>query len=104
MLRPSIVACMLLACFSAIAAETVFDFSKAKLNLPPEGFRSTVTGSGNPGDWRVVLDQVASGFPAVPGKGPEYVEQSVLAQLSRERVDDRYPLLIFEKEKFGDFV
>ena len=67
----------------------------------PEGFRSTVTGRGKPGDWQVLLDRTVSAFPALPHKGPEYADQSVLAQLSHERIDDHFPLLVFEDEGHG---
>src|SRR5258706_12072585 len=89
---------------AAQATEMVFDWGKFKLHEAPEGFHSTVTGSGKPGDWQVVLDRTVSTFPALPGKGQEYAEQSVLAQLSRERVDNRFPLLMFDGEIFDEFV
>jgi len=101
MLRGLLIA--LLLCGTVAASEKVFDFSRFKLNEPPEGFRSVLTGSGKPGDWRIVLDRVPSGLPALPGRPPAYAEQSVLAQLSRERVDERFPMLLFEGETFDDF-
>jgi len=93
----------LLFCLTASGAEKVLDFGQFKLNEPPEGFRSTVTGRGKPGEWSVVLDRVLSGLPGLPNKGPEYAAQSVLAQLARERIDDHFPLLIFEGETFDNF-
>src|SRR6185436_9293974 len=91
-------------CLTASAAEKVFEFNRFKLNEPPDGFRNTVTGPGKPGDWKIVGDRVLSTFPAIPGKGPEYTEQSVLGQFSQERIDDRFPLLIYDEEVFDDFV
>jgi len=82
----------------------VFDFSQFRLHEQPEGFRSTLTGHGKPGDWQVVLDRAPSAFPSLPNKAPEMVEQSVLGQVSRERIDDRFPVLIYEGEIFDDFV
>src|SRR5437762_14317284 len=86
------------------AAEMLLDFNQARLNEVTEGFRSVLTGKGKPGDWNIVSDVTESALPRIPGKGPEYTEQSVLAQLSAQRVDDRYPLLIYEGEVFDDFV
>ena len=40
------------------AAERKFDFSEVGENHLPPGFRSTVTGQGKPGDWRVIMDDV----------------------------------------------
>jgi len=88
----------------ANAAEIVLDFSQFRLHETPEGFRSVLTGRGKPGDWQVVLDRAPSAFPALPNKAPELVEQSVLGQLSRERVDDRFPMLVYDGEIFDDFV
>src|SRR6266852_3795792 len=84
----------------ARAAEMVFDFSQFRLHEAPEGFRSALTGQGKPGEWQVVLDRAPSAFPALPNKAPELVEQSVLGQLSRERIDERFPMLIYDGEIF----
>src|SRR5437667_2264599 len=91
-------------CLGAKGAEKIFDFSQVRLHETPEDFRSTVTGRGKPGDWQVVLDRTLSAFPALPNKPPEYADQSVLAQLSGERIDERFPLLVYEGEVFDDFV
>src|SRR4051812_12803297 len=93
----------ILLCGTVAASEKVFDFSHFTLNETPGGFQSLLTGSGKPGDWRIVLDRVPSALPPLPGSPPAYAEQSVLAQLSRERVDERFPLLLFEGETFDDF-
>jgi hypothetical protein len=73
---------------SATADEKIFDFSTQKLNEPPEGFRSTLTGFGKAGDWKIILDR----------------EQSVLGQLAQERIETHFPLLVFDGEIFDDFV
>lgn len=103
MLRVLVALIALCLCSTAPAAERIFDFSKFKLHETPEGFRSAITGHGKPGDWQVVLDRTLSNFPRLPNKGPEYAEQSVLAQLSRQRIDDHFALLIFDGEPFDDF-
>ena len=36
------------------AAELKFDFGRMPLGQPPPGFRSTVVGTGKPGDWQVI--------------------------------------------------
>src|SRR5437870_9947110 len=104
MLRAISVLVALMLVWGAHAAEMVFDFSQFRLHEMPEGFRSALTGAGKAGDWQVVLDRAPSAFPSLPNKGPELVEQSVLGQLSRERIDDRFPMLIYEGEIFDDFV
>ena len=51
------------------AAERKFDFSEVRENQTPPGFRSTVTGQGKPGDWRVILDEVPSLLPGADARG-----------------------------------
>jgi hypothetical protein len=51
-----------------------------------------------------VADRTRSALPPIPGQAPEYTETSVLGQLSQQRIDEHYPLLIYEGEVFDDFV
>jgi hypothetical protein len=94
---------LLLASLGAGAAERKFDFSQANVTNLLRGFRSAVTGLGQPGDWQVVQDEVPSAMPSPSGHSPIQARQSVLAQLSRDATDEHFPLLIFEGETFGDF-
>ncbi|MGA2863454.1 MAG: family 16 glycoside hydrolase [Verrucomicrobiota bacterium] len=87
----------------AAAAERKFDFSEVREGQLPPGFRSTVTGQGKAGDWRVVLDDVAPLLPPLHAQAPRVTKQAVLAQLSQDRTDDHYPVLVYEEESFGDF-
>jgi hypothetical protein len=59
-------------------------------------------GAGRLGEWRVIETEVPSMFPALSAKA-EVPKQNVLAQISRDPTDDRYPLLILDGEEFGDF-
>jgi len=86
------------------AAERHFDFSGARLNEPPPGFHSTVSGEGKPGEWKVIEEDNGPS-PAPPGgKPPVTPRHPVLAQLSRDSTDEHFPMLIFEGETFGDFI
>lgn len=84
------------------AAERTFDFSQFHENLTPPGFRSTVTGQGQPGDWRVLHVEPSPATTPSAASAPA-PRQAVLAQLSQDRTDEHFPLLIFEDEIFGDF-
>ena len=92
--------CWLLAAltFSAHGAERIFDFSDF-----PAGFRSTVAGNGPAGDWKVVMDEVPPQLAPLTDKAPVVTKRAVLAQLSQDMTDERFPLLIFEGESFMDF-
>ncbi len=89
---------------TAAGAERTFDFGgiAAEGKVPP-GFRSTVTGQGKPGDWKVVTDDVAPLLPPLSPQAQHVTKQAVLAQLSRDRTDDHYPLLVYDDDVFGDF-
>ncbi|MDX1953233.1 MAG: family 16 glycoside hydrolase [Verrucomicrobiota bacterium] len=88
--------------FTASAAELTFDFSKTPENETPSGFISTVAGEGKPGEWRVIMDEVPSLLPSLTGSA-SISRKPVLAQLSRNPLDEHYPMLVYDNEVFGDF-
>ena len=88
---------------AALGAERFFDFSAMTEGKPPEGFQSVLTGGGKPGDWKVVLAEAPTAFkPLAPG-ALAVSKSGVLAQLSTDATDERFPALIFDGEVFGDF-
>jgi hypothetical protein len=84
-------------------AERTFDFSEVLEGQVPPGFRSALTGQGKRGEWKVVLDDVAPLLPPFNPAAPHVTKQAVLAQLSQDRTDDHYPLLVWDEDVFGDF-
>jgi hypothetical protein len=88
---------------SVFGAEIKIDFSNFKIGQTPGGFHSVLAGSGPPGQWKVVEDEVPSLLPAFGGKAPIVGRRAVLAQLSRDAGDDRFPMLIYDGEVFKDF-
>jgi len=97
--------CTLLALWTlqAVAAERTFDCGETPRDQTPAGFRSTVTGKGKPGDWKVILDDVPPALPPLSPQAPKVTKRAVLAQLSRDPTDEHFPLLIYDGEVFGDF-
>ncbi len=86
-----------------MAAERKFDFSEVREGQAPPGFRSTVTGQGKPGEWRVIMDEVPSLLqPLTPG-AQSVAKKAVLAQLAQDATDEHFPLLIYEGETMDDF-
>ena len=61
-----------------------FDFEDAAAGAPPRGFASALTGGGAPVRWVVLED------PSSPA-GPK-----VLAETSKDRTSDRFPLAILD--------
>lgn len=89
----------ILSVLSAFGVERVFDFDDS-LNHTPPGFRSTVAGTGKPGDWKVILDDVPISWDATGGPT---TNRTVLAQLTREPIDAHFPMLLYDQATFGDF-
>ena len=90
-------------CSPVIGAELDLDFTSEHLNDIPGGFQSVVGGGGAPAQWRVIMDDVTSSFRAASPKSPVVSKRPVLAQLSRDRTEERYPLLLYDRETFTDF-
>lgn len=87
----------------ALAAEMAFDFGPGQVDRLPEGFRSLLAGQGQPGLWRVIWDESPSEMPPLSEKAPVVSRRPVLAQLSEDPTDERFPLLVYEPVVFGDF-
>src|SRR5271165_105266 len=85
------------------AAERKFDFSGVPTNQPPTNCVSLVAGAGKPGDWRVLLDEVPLEPDAFQTNAGRAARKSVVAQLSRDTSDQRYPLLVLGNEGYGNF-
>ena len=86
----------------SLAAELQLDFNQSKVNAPPPGFRSSVTGTGQPGDWRVMHEEIPP-LVGVASPNTPLTQRVVLAQLDRDPTDEHFPLLIYERESFWDF-
>ncbi|MDB6033986.1 MAG: hypothetical protein JWM16_4324 [Verrucomicrobiales bacterium] len=105
MFRSSVTVCVLLLCaWPSLAAQKVFDFGDYKQNEVPAGFKSTVLGAGKPGEWKILLDDAPTPFEPVSPKAVSINKRRVLAQVAREKLDEHYPLFIYQEEDFEDFV
>src|SRR5882672_2273840 len=94
----------LLLTWPVCASERFFDFAEAKLNEAPPGFRGVVGGGGKSGEWKIILDDAPSALPPTGSKKAATIyKQPVLAQLSRDRTDEHFPMLIWDEETLGDF-
>lgn len=85
------------------AAERSFHFGGYALDQPPQGFRSVVIGEGKPGEWRIIEDESPSAMQRISDSAPVTSKRRVLAQLKQEATDERFPVLVFDGEVFGDF-
>jgi hypothetical protein len=91
---------------SAPGADLRIDFSNFPTNTTPTGFHSALAGGGEKGDWKVVMDESPSAFAPLlsqTNRLPVLTRHAVLAQLSQNPTDERFPMLIYDKETFKDF-
>ncbi len=87
-------------------AEININFNSFPTNQTPAGFHSALAGSGQPGDWKVIMAETPSAFaPLTPEarRLPAMSQHAVLAQLSSISNEERFPMLIYDKETFRDF-
>jgi len=84
-------------------AEIKINFSDFAAGQSPAGFHSVLAGAGQPGDWKVIEVDVPSLFPPLTGKAPVIARQSVLAQLSQDPADNRFPILVYDGDTFQNF-
>lgn len=101
--RIPILLCLVLGTAGGLAGERIIDFSQYAVGRQPTGFVSLVSGEGPAGDWRIRTDEIPGAEPVITGKSPVMRQQAVLAQLSQDPTDERYPLLVLDDEVFGDF-
>lgn len=94
---------LLLLTLSARAAEHRFDFSSMRQGGSIVGFRSAVMGKGQPGDWKILLDDVPPLLQPLTANPAATTKQAVLAQLAQDPTDEHFPMLIYEDEVYGDF-
>ena len=85
------------------AAEHRFDFSEMPLNQPPLQCFNTVAGTGKPGTWKVIMDEVPLPLPPLSPGASSTAKQAVVAQLAWDATDEHFPMLILGDETYGDF-
>ena len=103
MIRSTVLGLLMICAVRLCGAQRDFSFSETKLGEIPPGFRSTVSGEGNPGTWKVVEDEPAPSL-APQNTAPTVVTvRRVLAHIGTSPIDEHFPLLIFDEEIFGDF-
>jgi hypothetical protein len=89
--------------FALLGEELKLDFSNYSAGLQPTGFVSKVTGEGKPGIWKIIFDEAPTAFPAITPNAPTTSKKAVLAQLDTSKIDEHFPLLIYDSLEFSDF-
>ncbi len=98
---------LLLFCFALArtlhAAELQFSFGEMALNGSLTNFHAALLGGGGPVAWKVVEDEIPSALAPLTDRAENVARRSVLAQTSRDTTDERFPMFIYDGEKFRDF-
>lgn len=85
------------------AAERRIEFSSQSEAVLPSGWETFLYGRGAPPRWEIQMQAVTPVFEPITDKAPVVDRVPVLAQLSQDREDERYPVITFAEERFGDF-
>jgi hypothetical protein len=93
---------LVLPAVPGFSAELVFDFTQTPAGEQPLSFRSTVSGEGPVGDWLVRYEDLEIKGPSAP-QSSVASRRALLTQTSEDPTDERFPLLIYEAESYGDF-
>jgi hypothetical protein len=94
--------CLLLT-WSATAAELRFEFGELAASGSLTNFHAELLGGGGPVSWKILPGQAPSAFAPLMAGAPAPSGGSVLAQTSQDLTDERFPLYIYDGEKFRNF-
>ena len=88
---------------SAFGADVKIDFGDFTTGQTPTGFHPALAGPGQPGDWKIIKAEVPSAFASLTPGAVAFTRESVLAQMSQDPTDNRFPMLIYDGGTFKDF-
>lgn len=92
-----------LATWSVAGAELQFNFGEMAVNGSLTNFHSVLLGGGQPVAWQILSDEVPSAFAPLTDRAQNVTSRSVLVQTSQDPTDERFPMFIYDGEKFRDF-
>jgi hypothetical protein len=84
-------------------AEHTFDFGVTDAGKLPKDMAVFVAGEGGPADWQVVLDEAPTELAPISPLAKTINRRAVLAQTSKVKVDERFPVAYFPAARYGDF-
>ncbi|MGC8887537.1 MAG: family 16 glycoside hydrolase [Verrucomicrobiia bacterium] len=88
---------------ACVGAEKQFDFASLSEGDTPAGFKSLLVGQGSPGQWKIVLEDVPPALKPFSTRAVVSSKRPVLAQLSKDPTDERFPVFVYDDEIFDDF-
>jgi hypothetical protein len=87
----------------AAGAELQFSFGELAANGSLTNFHAEVFGGGGPAAWKILPGEAPSGFTSFADPSKNSGGGSVLAQTSQDPTDERFPLYIYDGDKFRNF-
>jgi len=88
---------------SAAGAEIKIDFGNFATGQMPTNFHAVLAGSGRPGEWKILMDEVPPLLAPLSPQAPVITRRAVVAQTGADPADERFPMLIYDGETFKDF-
>jgi hypothetical protein len=102
-MRIFLLLCGLALGWPAAGAELHFNFGELAANGSLTNFHAALLGGGGPVAWKVLQDQVPSAFAPLTDRAQNVSARGVLAQTSQDATDERFPMFVYDAEKFRDF-
>ena len=105
-MRKSFLGLWLALVMSSSGAEVTIHFSDFAVGQSPTNFHNALAGTGQPPDWKTVMDESPSASaPLMPGIASTVrtIRRPVLAQLSRDATDEHFPMFIYDGQAFKNF-
>ena len=99
-MRIFILLCGLALGWSSAGAELQFNFGELAANGSLTNFHAELLGGGGPGAWQVLPGEAPSAFAPLAATAKTAGGGSVLAQTSQDATNERYPMFIYDGEKF----
>ncbi|HEU5397360.1 MAG TPA: hypothetical protein VFV81_09345 [Verrucomicrobiae bacterium] len=87
---------------SLFGAELQIRFDQYAAGETPTNFHRALAGGGEPGVWKIVTDVVPPTLAPLTDK-VVIPPRPVLAQLSTDPTDERFPMFVYDGQKFKDF-
>jgi len=102
-MRLIILFCGLALGWRAAGAELEFSFGELAASGSLTNFHAELLGGGGPVCWKVLPGEAPSAFAPIADPTKNSGGGSVLAQTSQDATDERYPMFIYDGEKFRNF-
>jgi hypothetical protein len=94
--------CLVLA-LPVAGAELKIDFGDVAASQIPTNFHAALAGGGRAGEWKIIMDEVPPLLAPLSPQAPVVTRRAVVAQTSTDPTDERFPMLIYDGETFGNF-